>query len=381
MLKIKDNLDPVTSDMLQQTRDYCQRFLTPVSDEIDAKNTIDRELWRSMGKMGILGISVDTAIGGSNMGYLEQCLVVEEITRSSSGVALSYLEHSCSCIDLIKIYGTDMQKRLFLPKLITGEFIGATAISELTVPELKPSINCKGEVKSDHIVISGKKSWVVNGTSADIIIALIRTDHSETDNDITAVIVPGDDKRLVRGPKIETYGMRGSGVCDISFKSCVVPVEYILGNINQGRLMMDEAVLRKNIINAAAPLGLTRSAMDKILPLLRDEMDSKMASDQVVLGELADVYISYQGTRTWIHRLARDLQAGDVSKHESQAVLYSACNLAISSCTKIMGLAGADHYLSKDSITRIFRDASSYNVGLYNKNELRNDIGQQVLQL
>ena len=381
MLKLNDNLDSVSLDMLQQTREYCQRFLLPMSDDIDAKNRMDRDLWRSMGKMGVLGISVDSKMGGGSMGYLEHCLVVEEITRSSSGVALSYLEQTSSCIDLIRVYGTDVQKKLFLPKLITGEFIGATAISEDAALGLEPAINCKGELKRDQIVITGEKSWVINGSYADIVIALVRTDEADSDNNVTAVIVPGDDKRLVRGPSLEMYGMRGSGVCNMSFKACAVPIEYTLGNINQARLMMEEVVLRKNVINAAAPIGLTRAALDKVVPLLRDEMDSKVGRDQVVLGAIADIYSKYQGIRTWIHQLAQGLQAGEIKKYESQAVLYSACNLAIESCTKIMGLSGADHYLSNDSITRIFRDATYYNVGLYNKDELQTEIGRQVLQL
>ena len=381
MLKLNDSFDSVTLEMLQQTREYCQRFLLPMSDEIDAKNRIDRDLWRSMGKMGVLGISVDSTIGGGGMGYLEHCLVVEEITRSSSGVALSYLEQTSACIDLIKMYGTDIQKKLFLPKLITGEFVGATAISEGSTSGLQPSINCKGELKRDQIVITGEKCWVINGSYADIVIALVKTDNSESENNTTAVIVPGDDKRLVRGPSLEMYGMRGSGVCNMSFKACAVPIEYTLGNINQGRLMMEEAVLRKNVINAAAPIGLTRAALDKVVPLLRDEMDSKIGGDQVVLGAIADIYSRYQGIRTWVHKLAQGLQAGEINKYESQAVLYSACNLAVESCTKIMGLSGAEHYLRNDSITRIFRDATFYNVGLYNKDQLRSAIGQQVLQL
>ncbi len=379
MFKLSENFDETTLDLLQQTRDYCQRFIAPVAEEVSEKNLTDRQVFRSMGQMGLLGVTAPTAIGGGGMSYLEHCLVVEEIARTSTGIALSYMEHSNACLNLFQIYANDVQKKLFLPKLISGEFIGATAIAENLDFALQPEINCFAELKRGRFVINGEKLWVVNGANADVFVVYARTDNADLEDNITAIIIPGDDRRLVRGPSIKTQGMRGSGMCNISLKDCSVPIEYALGEINNGRAMLKESALRENIVKAAAPMGLLRTALDKMLPQLRDAPDSSSATSRETERVLADIGSQYHSTQALIHKLARNLNDGKVTEHESQSALYLACNLATDYCSKIVGLLGVAHYLQNSSINYILRDAHFYNMGLYGRDQLRSAIGRQIL--
>ena len=379
MFKLSENFDEATLDLLQQTRDYCQRFIAPIAEEVSEKNVTDRQMFYSMGQMGLLGIAAPSSIGGGGMSYLEHCLVVEEIARTSAGIALSYIEHSNACLNLFQIYGNDVQKKLFLPKLISGEFIGATAISETLNFDLQPEINCFAELKRGHFVINGEKLWVINGANADVFVVYARTDNADLEDNITAIIIPGDDRRLVRGPIIKTQGMRGSCMCNISFKDCSVPIEHALGEINNGRAMLKESALRESVVKAAAPIGLLRSVLDKVLPQMQDMPDGGSIASGEAARVLADICSEYQAAQALIHKLARNLPDGKVTEYEAQSALYLACGLAIEYCYPIIGLLGVGHYLQNSSIHHVLHDANFYNMGLYRRDQLRRAIGRQIL--
>ena len=379
MFKFTENFDEFTLELLQQTREYCQRFIAPAADEISEKNVADRQIFQSMGKMGLLGVTAPTAIGGGGMSYLEHCLVVEEIARASTGIALSYLTHTNYCLNLLQTYGNDVQKKSFLPKLVSGEFIGTTAVFEDLDFDLQPQINCFAEIRSGRFIINGEKLWVVNGANADVFIVYARTDNADLQDNLTAIIVPGSDRRLVRGGIINTRGMRGSGMCNISLKNCSVPIDYALGEINNGRTMLKESALRENVVKAAAPMGLLRTALDKMLPHLQDTLDGHSATSGEAARVIADICSEYQGAQALIHKLARNLHDGKINEYESQSALYLACTLAIEYCSQIIGLLGVSHYRQNSSIERILHDANFYNMGLYRRDQLRSAIGQQIL--
>ena len=379
MFKLTENFDEATLDLLQQTRDYCQRFIAPMAEEVSDKNLIDRQMFRSMGQMGLLGVTAPTAIGGGGMSYLEHCLVVEEIARVSTGVAMSYIAHSSSCLSLFQIYGNDVQKKLFLPKLISGEFIGATAIAENVDFELQPEINCYAELNRGRFRINGEKLWVVNGDNADVFVVYARTDNADLEDNLTAIIIPGDDRRLVRGPNIKTQGMRGSGMCNISLKDCSVPIEHALGEINNGRAMLKESALRENIVKAAAPMGLLRTALDKVYTQLRESPNGRSATSRETERVLADVCSQYQSTQALTHKLGRNLSDGKITEYEAQSALYLACSLATDYCSRVIGLLGVNHYQQNSAIERILQDAHFYDMGLYGRDQLRSAIGQQIL--
>ena len=379
MFKLTENFDEVTLDLLKQTRDYCQRFIAPVAEEVSDKNLTDRQMFRSMGQMGLLGVTAPTAIGGGGMSYLEQCLVVEEIARTSTGIALGYMEHSNACLNLFQDYGNEVQKKLFLPKLINGEFIGATAIAEKPDFDLQPEINCFAEINRGRFIINGEKLWVVNGTNADVFVVYARTDNDDREDNLTAIIIPGDDRRLVRGPSIKTQGMRGSCMCNISLKDCSVPIEHALGEINNGRAMLKESALRENVVKAAAPMGLLRAALDRMLSQLNEAPDSHTATGGEAERVIADICSEYQAAQALIHKLARNLSAGTITEYEAQSALYLACSLAIEYCSQIIGLLGVSNYQQNASIERILHDANFYNMGLYRRDQLRSAIGRQIL--
>ena len=381
MFKLTENFDEPTLDLIQQTRDYCQRRIVPATKDINDTNLTDKQMFSSMGQMGLLGVTASTAIGGGSMSHLEHCLVIEEIARIAPGIAMSYVAHTSSCFNLFQNYGNEVQRKLFLPKLVSGELIGATAIGESADFQLQPQINCFAELKRGHFVINGEKLWVVNGANADLFVVYARTDSKDSKDNLTAIIIPGDDRRLVRGPVIDTQGMRGSSMCNISLKDCSVPIEHVLGEINNGRAMLKESALHESVVKAAIPLGLLRSALEKVYPYLREEPNGSIATSSETERVFAETCSQYLSCQAFVHRLADNLRDGNISEYEAQSALYLACNLAIDYCPQIIGLLGASHYLQDASINYILQDAHFYCMGLYGRDQLRSAIGQQALQL
>ena len=381
MIEPSENFNDITTEMMRQAREYCQRFIAPIAAEIDQKNLIDREIWRSMGQMGFLGVSIEQRLGGGGMGYLEHCLLVEELTKASPGVALSYLNHTSSCIDLIRIYGNDTQKRLFLPRLLKGELIGATATYEGGSSVLQPQINCLAELTNGRFVINGEKAWVVNGSDADIFVMFIHTDNPQYKNSLSAVIVPGDTRGLVRGPRLQTTGVRGSGICNISLKNCSVPVENTLGNINGGNGMLIDSNIRESIAYAAAPLGLVQSVLNLIIARLGERQAMESASVTQSMGNVADIYARYRSYQAFVHKLATNLQENKLTRYEAQAGPYLTAKLAVEAVRVALDLTELRNYLLNDTLARFERDASFYTVGVYNRGERQEAMIRGILEM
>ena len=381
MINLLETPDSITQEMLKQVRDFCTHFITPLAADVDQKNVIDREVWRSMGKMGLLGISVDQIIGGGGMSAYEQCLVVEELAASSPGIALSYLAHTCSCIEHIKNYGSDAQRKVFLPKLIRGELLGATAIAESTKLAQRHQISCAATLSKNRYLINGEKFWVVNGVNADLFVVYVRTDEERYDNNVSAVIVPGDARGVVRHKRIETMGMRGSGICDISFKNCLVPIEHTIGPIGEGLRLMEDSHSREMIFKAAAPLGVIRMALNQIVPEIRTHIEnhSELASD--IAQRIADIYTRYRSTQALVQSLATQLESGaKPPAYDAQTALSLACLQASDSVMSALELSGLDNYLASNTTMRSLRDANYFTMGMGNQAEYRMQIGQELIE-
>ena len=381
MIEHPENINDITMEMVQQTREYCQRFIAPIATEIDQKNLIDREVWNSMGQMGFLGVSIDQLSGGGGMGYIEHCLLIEELAKASPGVALSYLNHTSSCIDLIKVYGNEAQKRAFLPKLLSGKFIGTSALYESTGSPLNPEIQCSAELKNGCLVLNGKKVWVVNGIDADIFIIFAHTDNPKYRDSLSAIIVTGDNRGLVRGPRLQTRGMRGSGICNISLKNCSVPLEHTLGNMNGARDMLVESNIRESVTYAAAPLGVAQAVLDLIVMRCQERLETKSIEAVQGIEQIADIYARHRSHRAFIHKLAVDLQDNKISHYEAQSGLYLAAQLAVETVQIASDLNGIEYYLFDDVLARLARDVNFYTVGMYSKIERQNAIGNGLLQI
>ncbi|MCS0025151.1 isovaleryl-CoA dehydrogenase [Vibrio antiquarius] len=373
-------------DTIDMLRDHVNAFATehiaPIAAEIDRDNQFPNHLWPLFGEMGLLGVTVDEELGGAGMGYLAHVVAMEEISRASASVALSYGAHSNLCVNQIFRNGTPSQRKKYLPRLIDGTHVGALAMSEPNAGSDVISMQLKAENKGDHFVLNGNKMWITNGPDADIVVLYAKTDVSAGSRGITAFIVERNVEGFSHAQKLDKLGMRGSNTCELVFNNCVVPKENILGELNQGVEVLMSGLDYERVVLAAGPLGIMQACMDIVVPYVheREQFGKSIGEFQLVQGKIADMYSRMSAAKAYVYTVAAACDRGNATRKDAAgAILYSA-ELATQMALDAIQLLGGNGYINEYPAGRLLRDAKLYEIGAGTSEIRRMLIGRELFE-
>ncbi|ANG62843.1 isovaleryl-CoA dehydrogenase [Marinobacterium aestuarii] len=370
-----------TLDMLrEQINAFATKEIAPLAEETDQKNEFPNQLWRKFGDMGLLGITVKEEYGGVDMGYLAHVIAMEEISRASASIGLSYGAHSNLCVNQIHRNGSEEQKQQYLPKLISGEHIGALAMSEPNAGSDVVSMKLSARDNGDHYVLNGNKMWITNGPDAHVYVVYAKTDHAKGAHGITAFIIERDFPGFSRAQKLDKLGMRGSNTCELVFQDCIVPKENILGQLNGGVKVLMSGLDYERLVLSGGPLGIMQAAMDVVVPYIRErtQFGQAIGEFQLVQGKVADMYTLMNAAKSYVYMVALAAQRGETSRKDAAgAILYSAEN-ATKLALDAIQLLGGNGYINEFSTGRLLRDAKLYEIGAGTSEIRRMLIGREL---
>ncbi|HHX8590204.1 isovaleryl-CoA dehydrogenase [Vibrio sp. Vb0877] len=372
-----------TIDMLREhVNAFATEHIAPIAAEIDRDNQFPSHLWPLLGEMGLLGVTVDEELGGAGMGYLAHVVAMEEISRASASVALSYGAHSNLCVNQIFRNGTPSQREKYLPKLIDGKHVGALAMSEPNAGSDVISMQLKAENKGDHFVLNGNKMWITNGPDADVVVLYAKTDVSAGSRGITAFIIERNFAGFTHAQKLDKLGMRGSNTCELVFNHCVVPKENILGELNQGVEVLMSGLDYERVVLAAGPLGIMQACMDIVVPYVheREQFGKSIGEFQLVQGKIADMYSRMSAAKAYVYTVAAACDRGNATRKDAAgAILYSA-ELATQMALDAIQLLGGNGYINEYPAGRLLRDAKLYEIGAGTSEIRRMLIGRELFE-
>ncbi len=354
-----------TQILRNAVQEFAKNEIAPYAQAIDQQNHFPEILWRQLGAMGLLGITVEEEFSGSGLGYLEHALVMEEISRASAAVGLSYGAHSNLCMNQIRLHGNPIQKKLFLPKLCSGEWIGALAMSESQAGSDVMSMQLSAEKKGDHYFLNGNKMWITNGPDADVIIVYAKTDKLANAHGITAFIVEKNFKGLFTTPKLDKLGMRGSNTCELIFENCVVPSSHVLGEINHGAKILMTGLNTERLILAAGPIGIMQACLDVVLPYVheRKQFGRSIGEFELMQAKLADMYVALTSSRAYLYAVCHAFDRGMGSQKDSAGVILYTSEKAIWVACEAIQCLGGNGYMNEFPTGRFLRDAKLYTIG------------------
>jgi isovaleryl-CoA dehydrogenase len=370
-----------TADMLRETvRSFSDDHIAPRADEIDKTNQFPRDLWPEMGKLGLHGITVEEEYGGSGLGYLEHCVAMEEVSRGSASVGLSYGAHSNLCVNQIRRNGREEHKRKYLPKLISGEHVGALAMSEPGAGSDVVSMKTGAEKKGDRYVLNGTKMWITNGPEADTLVVYAKTDPSAGPRGITAFLIEKGMKGFSTAQKLDKLGMRGSDTCELVFQDCEVPEENILGKVGEGVRVLMSGLDYERVVLAAGPLGIMQAAFDVVLPYVheRKQFGEPIGTFQLVQGKLADMYVLMNAAKAYVYAVARACDRGETTREDAAGAILYAAEGATKIALDAIQLLGGNGYINDYPTGRLLRDAKLYEIGAGTSEIRRLLIGRQI---
>lgn len=359
---------------------FAQTEIAPIAADVDRSNQFPMHLWHKLGQLGVLGITVSEQYGGSDMGYLAHAIVMEEISRASASVGLSYGAHSNLCVNQIYRNGTQEQKERYLPALVSGEHIGALAMSEPGSGSDVVSMKLRAKSKGDHFVLNGNKMWITNGPDADTFVVYAKTDASKSSQGITAFIVESTFSGFSRSQKLDKLGMRGSNTCELVFVDCEVPRENILGELNQGVKVLMSGLDFERVVLSGGPTGIMQACLDVVVPYVhqRQQFGKAIGEFQLIQGKLADMYTITNASRAYLYTVAASLDRGEVSRKDAAAViLYTAENATRCALEAIQTLGG-NGYINDYPAGRLLRDAKLYEIGAGTSEIRRMLIGREL---
>jgi isovaleryl-CoA dehydrogenase len=370
-----------TADAIRATvREFAQDRIAPRADEIDRTNTFPRDLWPEMGALGLHGITVEEEYGGSGLGYLEHCVAMEEVSRASASVGLSYGAHSNLCVNQIRRNGSEDQKRRYLPKLISGEHLGALAMSEPGSGSDVVSMRTRAEKRGDRYVLNGNKMWITNGPTADTLVVYAKTDPEAGPRGMTAFLIEKDFKGFSTHQKLDKLGMRGSDTCELVFEDCEVPEENVLGQVGRGVNVLMSGLDYERAVLAAGSTGIMQACMDVVLPYIheRKQFGQAIGEFQLVQGKVADMYVTMNAAKAYVYAVAKACDRGETTREDAAgAILYAAENATRMALDAIQ-LLGGNGYINDYPTGRLLRDAKLYEIGAGTSEIRRMLIGREL---
>ena len=375
-----------TGAMVEEMRDAVARWvadrLAPRAAQIDSDNEFPRDLWPELGELGVLGITAEEEFGGAGLGYLAHCVVMEEISRGSGSVGLSYGAHSNLCVNQLSLHGTRAQKAKYLPKLISGEHVGALAMSEAGAGSDVMSMKLRAERKTDHFLLNGNKMWITNGPVADTFVVYARTDPDAGSHGLSAFIVERGFTGFSTGPKLDKLGMRGSDTCELVFENCVVPGENLLGEINQGVGILMSGLDYERAVLAAGSVGIMQACLDVAVPYTRErrQFGEPIGSFQLVQGKLADMYAATGACRAYAYEVAGACDRGDAARKDAAACILFVSERATRVALDAIQLLGGNGYVNEYPTGRLLRDAKLYEIGAGTSEIRRMLIGRELFK-
>jgi isovaleryl-CoA dehydrogenase len=374
------DLGETTEALRRQVEEFASREIAPRAAQIDSENSFPLDLWPKMGGLGVLGITVAEELGGANLGYLEQVVALEEISRASASVGLSYGAHSNLCVNQIQRNGGDEQRRRYLPKLISGEHIGALAMSEQGAGSDVVNLRTRAEKRGDHYLLNGRKMWVTNGPDADVIIVYAKTDPSAGAHGITALIVERNFKGVSSSPKLDKLGMRGSNTCELVFQDCEVPAENVLGEVERGVNVLMSGLDYERVVLAGGPLGIMRACMDVVLPYVHDrrQFGQPIGEFEIMQAKLADMYTTMNATKAYVYAVAKACDQGKFTRKDAAGAILFAAEKATWMALEAIQCLGGNGYMNEYPTGRMLRDAKLYEIGAGTSEIRRMLIGREL---
>src|ERR687894_669947 len=372
-----------TADAIRETvHAFSQNEIAPRAAEIDRSNQFPRDLWPRIGSLGLHGITVEEEYGGSGLGYLEHCVAMEEVSRASASVGLSYGAHSNLAVNQIRRNGSEAQKRKYLPKLISGEHVGALAMSEPGAGSDVVSMTTRADRRGDRYVLNGSKMWITNGPEAETLVVYAKTDPNAGPRGITAFLIEKGMKGFSTHQKLDKLGMRGSDTCELVFEDCEVPEENVLGQVGKGVNVLMSGLDYERVVLAAGPLGIMQACLDVALPYTheRKQFGQPIGTFQFVQGKLADMYVTLNACKAYVYAVAKACDRGETTREDAAGVILYAAERATQCALDAIQLLGGNGYINDYPTGRLLRDAKLYEIGAGTSEIRRMLIGRELFE-
>ena len=369
-----------TELLRESVRRFARERVAPFAVEIDRSNQFPMHLWKEMGTLGILGVTADDAYGGAGLGYLAHCVVVEELSRASASVGLSYAAHSNLCVNQINRHGTVEQKQRFLPKLISGEHVGALAMSESESGSDVVAMKLRAEKRNDRYILNGRKMWITNGPDANTAVVYAKTDPAASAKGITAFLVEGTMAGFSRSPKLDKLGMRGSNTCELVFKDCEIPFENRLGAEGDGVRILMSGLDYERVVLSAGPLGIMAACLDVVVPYIheRKQFGKAIGEFQLMQGKVADMYVTLSAARAYVYAVASASDRGETTRKDAAGCILYAAERATQMALEAIQVLGGNGYTNDYPAGRLLRDAKLYEIGAGTSEIRRMLIGREI---
>ena len=376
-----DNDIEVLKDSIQE---FCKREIAPLAEDIDKKNDFPSHLWKKMGELGLLGITAEEKYGGSGLGYTAHVVAMQEISKASASVGLSYGAHSNLCVNQITLNGTEKQKQKYLPKLISGDHVGALAMSEPSAGSDVISMKLKAEKKGGEFCLNGTKMWITNAPNANTFVVYAKTnDESEKKNNcITAFIIEKNFPGFSVSPKLDKLGMRGSNTAELVFNNCIVPFENILGKYNDGVSVLMSGLDYERAVLSGGPIGIMSACWDIVLPYIvdRKQFGQSIGSFQLMQGKIADMYTTMNACKSYVYNVAKSCDRGNITREDAAGVLLYSSEKAVWMSLETIQCLGGNGYINDYPTGRLLRDAKLYDIGAGTNEIRRMLIGREIFK-
>ena len=370
-----------TIDMLRaQVNEFASREIAPIAQQTDVENAFPNDLWKKFGDMGLLGVTAEEQYGGINMGYLAHVVAMEEISRASASIGLSYGAFSNLCINQLTKNANATQKAKYLPKLLSGEHIGALAMSEPNAGSDVVSMKLRADKKGDKYILNGGKMWITNGPDADVYVIYAKTDFEKGAHGITAFIVERNSPGFSRGQKLDKLGMRGSNTCELIFDNCEVPEENIMGGLNQGVKVLMSGLDYERVVLSGGPTGIMQACMDLVVPYIHDrqQFGKSIGEFQLIQGKVADMYSTMNACKSYLYAVAAACDRGETTRKDAAGVILYCAEKATQMALDAIQILGGNGYINDFACGRLLRDAKLYEIGAGTSEVRRMLIGREI---